>query len=506
MFQRLYKCLLLLLFALPVFSQQSPAFIRDSLESYIKRGMEQWHIPGLAIAIVKDDQVIWMKGYGERNIETHEPVDENTLFMIASNSKLFTGTSLAQLEYDGLLNLNNRIVQYFPWFRLYDSMSTRQVTIRDMLSHRLGTKTFQGDFTFWNGKSSRRSIMERMRLLQPTGVFRQDYGYCNSCFLTAGEVIPRVTGKPWEVYVHDSLLIPIGMRNTHTLVTGMDQRPNAATPYTNAFTGTLKALPHDQVDNLGPAGSMISNVKDLARWLRLQLDSGRIDGKRILPWDVLRKTRDMNTIVNSRASAVYPSHYTGYGLGLFMNDYNGKQVYWHTGGAFGFVSNTCFVPEAKLGIVILTNNDNQSFFEALRYQILDAYLGVPYTNRSANALRNAQAAQEKSLQQIHAWQERLQQQQPALPLTAFTGTYKHPLYGSIRIEANKDKLLIRFNGHQQLSATLQYLDNGEWLMTYNNIAYGIFATRFTEEAGKISGITIRANDFVEYDSYYFTKE
>ena len=145
------------------------------------------------------------------------------------------------------------------------------VTIKDMLSHHLGTKTFQGDFAFWDANLSRSQIIERMRTLKPNGQFRQDFGYCNSCFLTAGEIIPLVSGKPWEVYVYDSLLIPLGMKNTHTLGNGMSQMLNISRPYTTSCSGDLHQLPYDQVDNLGPAGSMVSCVKDMSKWLLMQL-------------------------------------------------------------------------------------------------------------------------------------------------------------------------------------------------------------------------------------------
>ncbi|WP_139367185.1 serine hydrolase [Sediminibacterium ginsengisoli] len=500
------SCLLLMLtgFTLALQAQQQ-SFIKDSLEQYIIRGMKNWQIPGLAIAIVKDGKTVFMKGYGERDMQTHAPVDENTLFMIASNSKLFTGTALAQLEYSNKLSLNDKVTRYFPDFKLYDKTTTELVTVKDMLGHHLGTKTFQGDFTFWNGNLSREEIMSKMRLLQPTGLFRQDYGYCNSCYLTAGEVIPKVSGKPWEVYVYDSILMPLGMKNTHTLVTGISQRANVSKPYTNAFTGELKELPYDIVDNLGPAGSMVSNVKDLSKWLLMQLDSGRYEGKRILPWNVIRRTRDVNTAISSRKNAIYPTHFTNYGLGVMMTDYNGRQVYWHTGGAFGFVSNTCFVPEAGLGIVILTNNDNQNFFEALRYQLLDAYLGMPYTDRSGAQLSNHNKQQASKVTAVKEWQARVKDNAPPLPLEAYSGEYSNELYGKIRISVDGAGLKIKFNGHNNLFAKLQYMDQDEWLMTYNNIAYGIFPLKFNITNGKVTGTSIRANDFVEYDAYEFRK-
>src|SRR6478735_760636 len=169
---------------------QQPSFISDSLDSYIRQGMKDWNIPGLAIAIVKDGKVVLMKGYGVRDMQSKEPVDENTLFMIASNSKLFTATALAQLEFDKKLSLDDKITKYFLNYRVYDTTTTALVTIRDMLCHHLGTKTFQGDFTFWNSNLSRSQIIYKMRYLQPSQNFRQSYGYCNSCFVTAGEIIP----------------------------------------------------------------------------------------------------------------------------------------------------------------------------------------------------------------------------------------------------------------------------------------------------------------------------
>ncbi|MDE3235265.1 MAG: serine hydrolase [Bacteroidota bacterium] len=482
-----------------------PAFIRDNLDSYIQQGIKDWNIPGLAIAIVKDGKVVVMKGYGVKDISTHEPVDENTLFMIASNSKLFTGTALAQLEYDKKLSLNDKITNYFPSYRLFDEHTTALVTIRDMLSHHLGTKTFQGDFTFWDGNLSRQQIMQKMRLLKPEGNFRQDFGYCNSCFLTAGEIIPQVTGKPWEVYVYDSIIAPLGMTNTHTLGRNMEEMPDAARPYTTSFSDHLQRIPYDHVDNLAPAGSIVSCVKDLSKWLIMQLDSGRYEGKKIIPWPVISRTREMNTIISSNKRG--NTHFMGYGLGIFMMDYNGKQVFWHTGGAFGFVTNTCFVPEENLGITILTNQDNQAFFELLRYQILDAYLNQPYINRSKQALPAAQKQNKESFEQVQQWKARIKGNTPSLPLTAYTGTYKNELYGTISITA-KDKglLFIKFNGHNNLTASLQYMDNNEWMLSYNNAAFGIFSTSFTTENNTVHSISIKANDFVEFDPYTFIKQ
>jgi CubicO group peptidase (beta-lactamase class C family) len=485
---------------------QTPAFISDSLGEYINKGLKQWQVPGLSIVIVKDGKVVVQKGFGVKNITTNEPVDENTMFMIASNTKLFTGTALAQLEYRKKLSLDERITKFFPWYSLYDKTSTQLVSIRDMLTHRIGTKTFQGDFTFWNTNLSRRQVMERMKYLKPSAVFRQDYGYCNSCFLTAGQVVQQVTGKSWEQYVTDSIIAPLQMNNTYAISAGIEKRSNVASPYTTSFTNKLALVPYDTWDNLGPAASIISNVKDLANWLQFQLDSGSYNNKQVMPFAVLQRTRDVNIITGSRKSSIYPIHFRGYGLGVFAADYNGRQIYWHTGGAGGMVSNVCFVPEDRLGIAILTNNDNQNFFEALRYQVLDAYLGVPWKNRSEQQWAFFAQGMDEQVKEIAAWRSRIGKASPALPLTAYAGTYTNQLYGSIDITQSDNQLKVRFNTHPSLSATLTYMDKDEWLLEYNNIEYGIYAVKFKQEGKKIASVDIRANEFVEFDAYTFVKK
>ncbi|MCZ2458821.1 MAG: serine hydrolase [Chitinophagales bacterium] len=485
---------------------QSPSFIKDSLDSYIERGMKQWQIPGLAITIVKDGKVVAIKGFGVREWGKEYKVDENTLFIIASNSKLFTGTSLAKLDFERKLSLNDKVTQYIPWFRLYDSNATRMVNIRDLLCHRLGTKTFQGDLAFWDSNFPKDSIIWKMRYLKPPGVFRQDYGYCNSAFMVAGRILEKVTGDSWDDYVKQNILDPLGMNNTYTSTDGIAKRNNVALPHTNQFS-SITTLPFDQVDNLGPATSMVSCVKDLSKWLLMQLDSGRYEGKRILPWQVLQQTRNGNTIVGSQRSPFYPTHMRLYGLGLFMTDYAGKQVYWHTGGAFGMVTNVCFVPEENLGISILTNNDNQSFFEALRYQILDAYLGVPYTDRSKFLFGYFEQNKKQTDADLALMKKKVDQHnQPDTKLEDYTGDYFNTLMGKITIAKSGNMLICHFDHHPDLIGYMEYMKNNEFRMTYSNIGYGIYPAKFTMKAGKPWAVEIKGNDAVDYDSYLFVRD
>ncbi len=511
------KLLLAALTAAPLLTVQAqsgpnipgPTFVRDSLDACIRRGMRAWQIPGLAIAIVKDGKVIVSKGYGVREVGKPEPVDENTLFEIASNTKLFTATAVANLSDQEKLRLDDKVTKYLPDFRLYDSVASRLVTIRDVLSHRLGTKTFQGDFTFWNSDLPRAEIVRRLRLLKPNGQFRQEYGYCNAGYLTAGEIVAKVSGQSWEDYVTATMLKPLGMSNTRMLTTGIETLPNVARPYTTGL-GKLELLAYDHPDALAPAASMVSSVADMSRWVRMQLDSGRFEGKEILPWPVLQRTRKANTLVRSDRNARLPMHFQAYALGLYTADYNGRQIYWHTGGADGFVTGTCFVPEAGLGMVILTNQDNQAFFETLRYQLLDAYLGVPYVNRSAQALAPTKQGEIEEAQQRTTLALRTEKGRTAkLPrkLDAYCGTWHHPVMGDVTVAADgKRDLKITFPHLPSLTAKLELIDGEQWRLTYSNPAYGQFPMMFAADPqDKLITMTLRVNPFLELDPYTFTR-
>ena len=483
------------------------AFVRDSLASYVQRGLKLWNIPGLAVVVVKDGQVVTSQGFGVRAVGKPEPVDANTLFLIASNSKLFTGTAIAQLVEEKKLKLDDPVRQYLPDFRLYDSASTKLVTVRDILSHRMGTKTFQGDFTFWTSNLSRAEIIRKVRYLKPSLPFRQTYGYSNYGFLAAGEIIPAATGGiTWQDFVQQRLLTPLGMANTYPLSAGAEQRANVAQPYTTT-TGPLTRVPFDVVDNFGPAASMVSSVNDLGHWLRFQLDSGKYNGQRVLPWATLRRTREGNILVGSTKSPIYPSHFRTYGLGVFSADYNARQIYWHTGGANGFVTNVCFVPEEGLGLAVLTNQDNQSFFEALRYQLLDAYLGVPYVDRSRQLYGFAKRGNEEDAKERAALAARVAKKaKPALALKAYAGNYQHSIYGPVSVEAKGKQLLVRFPLHPALTATLDYMDGDAFRTSYSNAAYGIFPANFTVENGQVKTMELRVNPGLEQDPYVFVKQ
>jgi CubicO group peptidase (beta-lactamase class C family) len=211
----------LILLNAAVFAQ--PSFVKDSLDQFINREMNRWNVPGLAIAIIKDTSVVMMKGYGYADIANKKKVDEQTLFQIASNSKAFTATALSMLEQQGKLSMSDKASKWIPYFKLEDQYASENTTIADLLSHKIGFQTFQGDFLNWGCNMKRKEIIENMRNLSPVYSFRDKFGYCNAAFLTAGEIIPAACDTSWDDFLKHRIFSPLQMTRTSTQWKQIDQ-------------------------------------------------------------------------------------------------------------------------------------------------------------------------------------------------------------------------------------------------------------------------------------------
>lgn len=493
-------------------SHKTPRFLTDSLDAYIKKGMAEWRIPGLAIAIIQDGKVIVSKGYGVRKLGTPEPVDENTLFYIASNSKLFTASALAKLEQEKQLSLDTNVITYLPDFQLYDPVATKMVTVRDLLSNRLGLKPYQGDFLWWDSDFTAEDIMHTLKKFKPQGQFRQDYGYSNAAFTTAGLIIPKVTPNSWSEYIQKEFLKPLGMTRSKAVTAGFKNESNIAYPYSTCCNaeGALIEVPFDNLDNIGPAGGMVSSVHDMARWLQMHLDSGRYEGKQILPWKAIETIRKPNTIISYQKHPIAPFTYQFYCLGIGLVDYANLDVYSHTGGAFGYHSNVTIIPSQNVGIIILTNQDFNNFYEALRFQIIEAYGNLPYVNRDDYFWKRAQQRDQKHRQELLSMQERVKKNVlPPIPLKNYTGTYHNDLYGAVTISLQgpptHPSLTVHFQHHPTLTATLVYMDHDTFELSFSNPRFGKAPALFTIKDGIGSAIDIKATDFVDYDAYHFQR-
>lgn len=485
-----------------------PAFIKDSLDNFINREMTRWQIPGLAIAIVKDGEVIYKKGFGVKELGKTDKVDENTLFQIASNTKAFTGTALALLHHRKQINLDAPLVQFIPWFKLYDSITTNLVTPRDLLCHRIGLQTFQGDFLNWGSNLTRKQIIERMELTKPVYPFRYKYGYCNAAFVTAGELIKYVTDTTWDDYIKIYIFNPLGLNRTNTSYQLMLNDKNACTPHTKNIKGELKKLPLTNIDNMGASACINSCVADMAKWVQLQLSNGKYNIVQILPSEVIAETRKSHMVNTDVNSTIFPlKHFVNYGLGWQMYDYAGRRIIEHSGGSNGFVTKTEMIPEENLGVIVYTNTDANSLYDALCKQIIEAYFNLPYRNLSEIYFNNYAKNKAKKTETYEQYikQASNKNKTPMRKASEYLGLYNNNFYGNIEVKQVNKNLEIHFSHHPDKVGKLTHIEGNKFLCEYTDLTSGVEIITFNETNEKITSVDVKVDDFIDYLTYNFTK-
>ena len=447
-----------------------------------------------------------MKGYGVKEKGSNEKVDENTLFMIGSNTKAFTATALAMLDADKKLSLDDKVVKWLPDFKLYDPWVAQEANVRDLLCHRLGFETFQGDFMFFDSDLTTAEVREKMGKLKPLYSFRSKWGYTNSAFMTAGEIIPKVTGQSWGDFLTQRIFIPLGMTNTLALSKDIAAAKNKASAHT-VVMGELRKVPYGNIDNLAPAGSISSSVNDMSKWVMMQLGNGKVGEQQIIPAVAIMQTRTPHSILGNGGHQFNKAHFGLYGLGWFIEEYAGRKIVAHTGGVNGFVTSVCLVPEEKLGIIVLTNTDANNFFEALRNEIEDAYLGLPYRNYNKVYLGYQQEDEKEKATEWKAIRDTVaMNNKTALPQAAYTGEYLHDVYGKMNIKIENSKMIMRFEHHKGRYGTLEPLGGNRFFCTYSDPLYGMKKLTFTVENNVVKSLTVRVADFVEFTPYEFVKK
>jgi CubicO group peptidase (beta-lactamase class C family) len=439
--------LLLALIANPVALAQETIDARlKAIDEYAEKVARDWQVPGFAMSIVKDDRVIFARGYGVRELGKPGAVDENTLFAIASNSKAVTAAALAILVDEGKLKWDDPVTRYLPWFQLYDPWVTRELTVRDLLSHRSGLATFGGDLLWYETTYSREEILRRIRFLRPTSSFRSRYGYQNIMFLAAGEIIPAVTGKSWDEFVRERFFAPLGMRRTTTSVSALKGVENVATPH-NEVDGRLRVIRYSNVDNAGGAAAINSSVAEMAEWIRLQLGRGKHNGRQVFSAAASREMWSPQMIagaVSEAAERFNPTrHFNLYGLGWFISDYHGRKVVSHGGGLDGMISQVAMMPEENLGIVVLSNSETPAS-TILVNKTFDLFTAAPARDWSANYLEQRKAsASARQEAEKRVEQERAVNTRPSLDLAGYAGTYTGQMYGDAKVAIEEGRLVLR---------------------------------------------------------------
>jgi len=412
-------------------------------DAYVTAALRTWKVPGLALAIVRNDSVIYAKGYGVRELGKSSPVTARTLFAIGSASKAFTAASIAMLVDEGKLRWDDAATRYLPNLQLYDPYATRELSIRDLLSHRSGLA--RGDLVWYGTEFDRDEILRRVRFLQPSWSFRAQFGYQNIMYLAAGQIVGRAAGTTWDDCVKRRLFAPLGMESSVTSIRPLSSMADVATPHAE-IEDTVRVVPWRNIDNIAPAGSINSNVLDMAQWVRLQLGKGKFGGTQLIGSAQIEEMHTPHTIIRREPiwKVLFPeANFFEYGLGWFLQDYRGKKVVHHGGNIDGMSALVTMIPSDNFGMVILTNMNGSVLPSVLMYRTFDLHLKAPardWSSEMRTSFEALQAQERETEKKLET--ERVSGTKPSLPLRDYAGTYVDSMYGETNVSEQAGKLFI----------------------------------------------------------------
>jgi CubicO group peptidase (beta-lactamase class C family) len=466
------------------------------LDGFVARSMKTFGVPGLAIAIVKDGKVVVAKGYGVRKMGESAPVDENTLFGIGSNTKAFTTAALATLVDEGKISWDDKVFERLPGFTMYDPYVSHEMTIRDLLTHRSGMGLGEGDLLFWPHTTfTREEIIYKLRFMKPATSFRSQYAYDNLLYIAAGQIIPAVTGKSWEEYVTERIVKPLGMKTTTLSNAHFPVGANIAWPHSK-IGGPLRPIEFVELDNAAPAGSINSSVAEMSRWLLLQLNRGKLSDSdaRLFSEQRSREMWSAQTILPTRERsgplAQISPKFAAYGLGWGLRDYAGRKLVGHSGGVAGFVTRVMLVPEEKLGVVILTNAEEDLAFEAVLFHVLDGYFASGNTDWITvlhdAEMKGQQEAEEEVKQAAGA---RAANSRASLAIEKYAGNYEDVWYGPATIRLEGGKLFFSLDHTPTATGELEH-----W-------QYDTFKTHWKDRTVEDAFVTFSLNAAGEIDHF-----
>ncbi len=406
-----------------------------------------WKVPGIAIGIVKGDQVIMLKGYGVRNLESKAPVTPDTKFAIGSVTKSFTTSALAAEIGQKKVTWDTKTRDVLPDFRLYDDVATREMTLRDMLSHRSGLP--RHDLMWYGSPLTRQQIFDRLRYLKPSREFRSYWQYNNLMFMTAGLVAAKLNGTSWEETVRQLIFQPLGMNTADFSVDDLQRSPDYASPYNKTRSDSVYLMPYRNIDQIGPAGSIDANAREMIKYVTMHLNRGKFDGKQIIPAAAADEMHEQQMVISgdpAEREGWYQVAAQQYGLAFFIGNYRGHKVVHHGGNIDGFSAEVNFLPHDSLGVVVLTNMNGTPTRDFIPYLIYDRLLGLSPIDwnaryKTAEAHGRARADSARAKRQS----ERKEGTQPSHPLADYTGTYTHPAYGSVTVSVRNGALAVKFN-------------------------------------------------------------
>jgi len=427
-------------------------------DDYISKGVEAWRLPGTSVAVVKDGKVVYAKGYGVRELGKPERADEHTLFAIGSTTKAMTAALIGMLVDEQKLGWDDPVTKYLPGLQLKDPTVTRELTVRDLLTHRGGLGNT--DFLWYGQENSTDEILNRVRLIDPAYSLRSRFVYQNVMYAAAGRVIEQITGQPWKDVIRVRIFEPLGMRETAATLSQIPAGANVASPH-SIVEGKVRVIKNASVDAVPAAGAVWSSASDMAKWMQFLLDGGRVggaEGKRLLSERTMAELFHPQTIA---PDSMYPTtrlvkpHWMTYALGWFQQDYRGRAVDFHTGSIDGMVAILGLIRDERLGVFVLGNLDHAELRHALMYTVFDRYAGRSDRDWSAALLElYGEEAKRGEEARVRAESQQIKGTTPSAPLGNYAGTYKDPARGQVEVTLENGTLRLRYG--QGFVATLDH--------------------------------------------------
>ncbi len=472
------------------------------ISDQIIKAMATFQVPGVAVAIVKDNQVVMNKGFGVVEYGKSRKVNADTLFGIASNTKAMTAALIAQLVDQGKLSWHTKVTDILPEFQMPDPYVTRQFTIIDLLSHDSGLGLGAGDLMIWPQTThSMADIIKGIKHLPEASSFRSEFAYDNLMFILAGEIVARVTGKPWQDNIREQIFEPLGMKNTKAKFSliAADNK-NVARAHV-PLDGKLNVVGGNFLEKFSSAGAVASSVNDMSLWLMAQLNRGSYsqngETKQLFSEEQSKQMWQARTLipVSEQATKNDKTHFYAYGLGWFMKDYHGVKLVQHTGGILGMVSKVVLVPEANLGLVVLTNQQSGYAFNAIANAILHTYLAIDDKDwvDHYQAQRDKRVAGEKQrLEEAAAKVDK--NSKPSLPLADYAQTYHDNWYGDIEVMLKDDRLVMQFTKTPELRGRLEHYQHNTFVVRWDDrtLEADAFVNFNLNEDGSINFVTMKA--------------
>jgi CubicO group peptidase (beta-lactamase class C family) len=469
------------------------------IDSLVKEVLKTFDVPGISVGIIKDGKLIHAKGYGVRSLKNNLPMNENTLVGIASNSKAFTSAAIAILVDEGKMKWDDKVRDFIPEFKMYDPYVTDAFTVRDLLTHRSGLGLGSGDLMFFpdGGTFTRAEMIYNLRYLKPVSEFRTKYDYDNNLYIVAGEVIAKVSGMSWETFIEKRIMKPLGFTASKASYNRVTKNNNIIDAHAPA-DGKVIMIPHDWNPVANAAGGIVSNITDLSKWLIMQMEDGKYgEGKKLFSKAMHDEMWSPQTIIKSGTGA-YNTHFSAYGLGWFLSDVKGYKQVTHTGGLAGTVTQITLLPELKLGIIVLTNQQSGAAFTAITNTIKDSYLG--YENRGwvkkmSDRVKSGDAEAKKINEDIIK-DVAAQKKNGAVELadTLLMGTYNDKWFGDIIISKKESGLWMASVKSPRLNGYVTFYKANTYIVKWTDRSFDADAyVNFTlDKNGKADGFKMES--------------